>query len=90
LGVTIDENGGVHRARRSARDAVDLQPGFLQQPVKSTPGKSAVRAAALQCEIDEDNIAAGAVGFTGCHRRRPSRIENRIGGLRWAPAWRLG
>ena len=67
LGMTIDQHGGIHRAGRSARDAVDLQPGFLQQPIKSTPGKGAVRPATLQCEVDEDDIAAGAVGSGGCH-----------------------
>src|ERR1700724_802054 len=85
LAGPIDQHGAIHRAGRGARDAVDLQPGFLQQPIKSTPGKSAVRAAALQCEIDEDDTAAGAVGFSGWGRHDPSGIGNRGLGLRWTP-----
>src|SRR5580704_1253408 len=69
LGMTVGKHGSIHRAGRSTSDAVDLQPGLLQQPIESTPSKGAVRAAALQSEIDENFTAARAVGFGGCHRR---------------------
>jgi hypothetical protein len=52
-GVTIGEHCGVHRPGRSARDAVDLQPGLLDQPIQSAPGKGTMRAAALQRKVDE-------------------------------------
>ena len=57
LGIAVDQHRGIHRARRRAGDAVDLEPRLLEQPVEHAPGEGAVRAAALQREIDEDGIA---------------------------------
>jgi hypothetical protein len=57
-GKAVDQHRGVHRARRCARDAVDAQPGFLEQAVEHAPGESAVRAAALQREVHQNGSAA--------------------------------
>src|SRR6266404_5224467 len=48
----VGEYRGVHGARRGARDRLDLETLFLQQTVENAPSVSAVRAAALQGEID--------------------------------------
>src|ERR1700730_4105505 len=81
LGMTIDQHGGIHRASRSARDAVDLQPGFLPPPIKTTPGNGAVRPAALQCEVDENGIEVVGVSdlsaTTGEGPRRGPRDTSR-------------
>src|SRR5215472_4371864 len=57
LGMAVDEHGGIHRARGCPGDAVDLQPRLLEQAIESAPGKGAVRAAALQREIDQNRLA---------------------------------
>ena len=70
FGMAIDQHGGVHRAGRGAGNAVDLQPGLLEQAIENAPGKGAVRAAALQREIDENGIeVGGCLGLVGYHRR---------------------
>ena len=53
------ERGGVHRAGRGGGDALDLDVVVLEQPVERAPGEGAVRAAALQREVD-DLLAHGA------------------------------
>src|SRR5215472_9785040 len=85
LGVTIDEHGGIHRSRGSPRNPVDLQPRLLEQAIESAPSKGAVRAAALQREIDQNPIAMG--GLAGCHRCRLSRINILKGASRSTPPW---
>ena len=54
IGVAVGQHGGVHGAGRGAGDAVDLEPRLFQQPVEHAPGEGAVRAAALQGEVDGD------------------------------------
>jgi len=72
-GVTIGQHRGVHRPGRSARDAVDVQPGLLEQPVQRAPGKGTMRAAALQRKVDENRIAIGFLSLGGSHRHCPFR-----------------
>jgi hypothetical protein len=54
LGITVDQHGGVHRPSGGPRNAVDLQTRLLQQAIESAPGKSTMRAATLQREVDKD------------------------------------
>jgi len=42
----------VQRPGRSAADAPDLDSRLVQQPIQNTPGKGAMRAAALQGQVD--------------------------------------
>ena len=65
LFIAVDQHHGVHRARRGARDAVDPQPWFLEEPIEHAPREGAVRAATLQGKIDQNGLAVGAGGLTG-------------------------
>ena len=56
VGIAVGKCRGVHGAGRSAGNAVDPQPLFLEQPVEHTPGESAVRSPALQSQVDQDVI----------------------------------
>ena len=38
------------------------QPGLLEQPIEHAPGEGAVRAAALQREVDQNGLT---IGWTG-------------------------
>ena len=51
--ITAHQHGGVHRAGRRAGNAFYLQPRLFQQTVEDAPCKRAMRAAALQGEVDE-------------------------------------
>ena len=68
-GITIDHDGAVHGSGRGARDTIEAKPVLLQQAVEHAPGEGAMRAAALQREVDENGVAACHVahleGFTG-------------------------
>ena len=58
LHEAADQHGGVHRAGGRAGDRLDLQPRLFEQPVEHAPGERAMRAAALQREVDEDRVAS--------------------------------
>ena len=64
--MAVDQHRGVHRAGGGAGNAVDLEPGLLEQAVEHPPGEGAVGAPALEGEIDEDGTA---VNRLGCWRR---------------------
>jgi len=53
-GIAVDQHRGIHRARRGPGDPLDAQPRLLEQAVEHAPGERAVRAAALQREVDEN------------------------------------
>ena len=57
-GITIDHDGAVHGSGRGARDTIEAKPVLLQQAVEHAPGEGAMRAAALQREVDENGVAA--------------------------------
>jgi hypothetical protein len=48
----VGEHRGVHRAGARTDDALDGDTVFLEQPVEHPPGESAMRAAALEGEVD--------------------------------------
>src|SRR6185369_9418519 len=48
----LQQDGGVHRAGAGAAHRLELQPSVLDQGIEHAPGEGAVRAAALQGEID--------------------------------------
>ena len=56
----------VHRAGRSPRDSRNDEAPVFQQMVEHAPGEGAMRAAALQCQID----ALAAVGRRAAQGRR--------------------
>jgi hypothetical protein len=41
--MTIGQHGRVHGAGRGAGNAVDLEPGLLEQPIQHAPGEGAMR-----------------------------------------------
>ena len=49
---SVGQQHGIDRAGRGAGDAFDLEPAVFQQMIEHAPGEGAVRAAALQREID--------------------------------------
>src|SRR5262249_48140263 len=51
---SVHQNGRIHGAGRCARDAIDLQPGLLQNAIEHPPGEGALSSAALEGKIDED------------------------------------
>ena len=56
LGIAVDQHRRIHRAGRRAGNAIDSQPGLLEQAIEHAPGKGAMRAAALQREVDQTGI----------------------------------
>ena len=54
IGVAVGKHRGVHGAGRGAGNAVDLEVRLLQQPIEHAPREGAVRAPALQREVDGD------------------------------------
>jgi GAF domain-containing protein len=48
----VRQHDGVHRAGRGTGDALDLDPRVLEHMIEHTPGEGAVRAAALQRQVD--------------------------------------
>ena len=65
--MAVDQHRRVHRPRRRAGDAVDLEPGLFQKAIENAPGEGAMRAAALQRHIDEDGRARDRLGRFGRH-----------------------
>ena len=53
FGVTVGQHRGVHGAGRGPGNAVDLEPRLFEQAIEHAPGEGAMRAAALEREIDE-------------------------------------
>ena len=74
--IAVGQHRGVHGTGRGAGDAVDPQPWLFEQPVEHAPGEGAVRAAALQREVDQPwrPLVAGRGWFDG-HRSWHSFIE---------------
>ena len=54
----VGQHHGIHRARRRAGNALDGEPVVAQKLFEHAPGEGAVRAAALQREIDALGLAA--------------------------------
>jgi len=52
-GVTVGHHRGIHGAGRGPGYGLDREPRLLEQPVEHPPGEGAVRAAALQGEVDQ-------------------------------------
>jgi hypothetical protein len=76
--MPVDQHRSIHRARGCARDAVDLEPGLLEQAVEHAPGECAVRPAALQSKIDEDGSAHNRLGCFGRHFTPKTSRQNRL------------
>ena len=76
LGETVGEHHGVHGARRRSRDAVDAEPRLLQQPIEDAPGEGAVRASALERQINEDRALGSLRPIEGL-------VTRASGGTRW-------
>ena len=72
--MAVDQHRGVHRAGGGAGDAVDLEPGLFQQAVEHAPGEGAMRAAALEGEVDEDGIALNRPGLLASTWRSFERL----------------
>src|SRR5262245_31610668 len=51
-GQAVGQYSGVHRARAGRADALEPDARVLENAVEHAPGERAVRAAALQCEVD--------------------------------------
>ncbi len=59
VGQAIGQHGGVHRAGAGRADALDGDALVLEQAVEHAPGEGAVRAAALQRQVDGLDRRAG-------------------------------
>ena len=66
FGQAVGQHGGVHGAGAGRDDALEGQIVLLEQPVEHAPGEGAMRAAALQREVDASAVprTAGAAGFS--------------------------
>src|SRR5665647_1332996 len=51
-GHAAGKNHRIHGAGAGGADRLDCQPAILKQPVEHTPDKGAMRASALQSEVD--------------------------------------
>ena len=78
FGPAGGQNGRIQGAGAGARDAGRRNRSFIQQPVQHTPGESAVRAAALQGQVDGKDVARSSLGrhaarvtLRGCGTRSP-------------------
>ena len=61
LHPAADQNGRIHRAGGCAGNRLDLEPRLLEKSVEHAPGERAMRAAALQGEIDENRVSGRLV-----------------------------
>jgi hypothetical protein len=52
-GPAIRQHGRVHRAGRGSGNAGNLKPWLFKQPVENAPRERAVRASALERQIDQ-------------------------------------
>ena len=57
----VGQRDRVHRAGAGAGDRRQLKPPVLQQPIQHAPGEGAVRAAALQRDVDAFSLLRLAV-----------------------------
>ena len=57
LHEAVDEDGRIHGAGRRAGDAVDAEPGFLEEAIKHAPREGAVGSTTLQGKIDQDGFS---------------------------------
>src|SRR5262249_34071321 len=53
FGIAIDQHGGVHRPGRWPRNALEAQPGLLEQAIEHAPSEGAVGPAPLKRKINE-------------------------------------
>src|SRR5215831_884044 len=73
-GEPVGEHDRVHRSRRRAGDTFDLDPAVLEQLIEHPPGERAVRAAALEREIDR---LGAALARSPRQLRTPARTARR-------------
>ena len=64
-GHAVGHDGGVHGAGAGRADALELDRLLLEQAVEHAPGEGAVRAAALEGEVDGPDPARERPGFEG-------------------------
>ena len=69
-GEPVGEHDRIDRACRGAGNALDLEPAIVEQLVEHAPGEGAVRAAALQRQIDPLAPPAWSRGQAAGLRRR--------------------
>ncbi len=69
-GVALRQHHGVQGAGTGAAEPFDDDALILEQPVEHAPGERAMRAAALQREID------AARAGTGGHTATPFRVSD--------------
>ena len=62
FGQAVGKHGGVHGAGAGRDHALEGQIVLVEQPVEHAPGEGAVRAAALQSEVDRPLAAHGWSG----------------------------
>ena len=62
-GHAVGHDGGVHGAGARRADALELDRLLLEQAVEHAPGEGAVRAAALEGEVDGPDPARERPGF---------------------------
>src|SRR6266446_5034078 len=70
-GESVRQHDRVHRTGRSTGDALDLEPSVLENMIEHAPGEGAVRAAALQRQVDLLSIRSMRHGLTAlfCRKR---------------------
>ena len=74
LGKAVGQHRGVHGAGAGRGDALDVDAAVLHQLVEHAPGEGAVRAAALQREVDGPDLGRAAPR-RGRHRPQPRRWD---------------
>ena len=74
------ERGGVHRAGGGGGDAFDLDVVLLEQAVERAPGEGAVRAAALQREVDDRAAPRSRPSGEPGRARHGGRLAGGFGG----------
>ena len=103
LGEAVRQHGGVHGAGAGGGDALDVDAAVLHQLVEHAPGEGAVRAAALQRQVDGLGLrgarrAARGLGLGGSVRPRvqarvpgrdavPSAPPNAYSPASWRSGW---
>src|SRR5207249_4443735 len=74
LHVALDEGGGVHRPGAGAAHPLDGDALVLEEAVEHAPGEGAVRAAALQREVDGLALAHQRIALSGLRERVRVRV----------------
>src|SRR5918996_1713537 len=65
----VRDHRGIHRAGAGAADRLDLHPSLLEEVIEDAPGECAVRATALQGEVDASWPGLGRNSFSNAARR---------------------